>query len=102
MHALTHLDRRQHGTLAFPVEYYYVDMQHPRYQMSFHWHNEWEILRVLDGSLQIHIDNEQYCAQAGDILLIRGGVLHHLGRVIELLLCLTGLGQIAANCVDCY
>ena len=76
MHALVHLDRNQHGTPEFPAEYYYVDSQHPRYQMPFHWHNEWEILRVLDGCMQIHIDNEQYRAQSGDILLIRGGVLH--------------------------
>lgn len=76
MHALTHLDRRQHGTLAFPVEYYYVDMQHPRYQMSFHWHNEWEILRVLDGSMQISLDHEQHAMKKGDVALIRGGVLH--------------------------
>ena len=76
MHAFTHLDKTRHGTPEFPAEYYYVDSQHPRYQMPFHWHNEWEILRVLDGSLQIHIDNEEYCARAGDILLIRGGVLH--------------------------
>lgn len=76
MHALTHLDRRQHGTLTFPVEYYYVDMLHPRYQMAFHWHNEWEILRILDGNMQISLDNEHYALKTGDILLIRGGVLH--------------------------
>ena len=76
MHAFTHLDKTQHGTPEFPAEYYYVDSLHPRYQMPFHWHNEWEILRVLDGTLQIHIDDEQYCAGAGDVLLIRGGVLH--------------------------
>lgn len=76
MHALTHLDRRQHGTLTFPVEYYYVDIQHPRYQMAFHWHNQWEILRVLDGSMQISLDRQQYALKKGDILLIRGGVLH--------------------------
>ena len=76
MHAFTHLDKTRHGTPEFPAEYYYVDSQHPRYQMPFHWHNEWEILRVLDGSLQIHIDDELYHAQAGDILLIRGGILH--------------------------
>jgi len=76
MHALTHLDRNQHGTLLFPVEYYYVDGQHPRYQMPFHWHNEWEILRVLDGTLEISMDNEQYSMTRGDVALIRGGVLH--------------------------
>ena len=76
MHALTHLDRKQHGTDAFPVEYYYVDGQHPRYQMPFHWHNAWEILRVLDGSMKISLDREQYSMTGGDVLLIRGGVLH--------------------------
>ncbi len=76
MHAFTHLDRQQHGTLEFPVEYYYVDSQHPRYQMPFHWHNEWEILRVLDGTLQIHLDDEQYLMEPGDILLMRGETLH--------------------------
>ena len=76
MHAFTHLDRKQHGTLEFPVEYYYVDGQHPRYQMPFHWHNEWEILRVLDGTLQISLDDEQYSLGKGDVLLIRGGMLH--------------------------
>lgn len=76
MHAFTHLDQTRHGTPAFPVEYYYVDSRHPRYQMPFHWHNEWEILRVLSGSFQIHLDGEEYCACAGDILLIRGGTLH--------------------------
>lgn len=76
MHTLTHLDRKQHGTLSFPVEYYYVDGQHPRYQMPFHWHNEWEILRVLDGTLEISLDQEQHSMKKGDVVLIRGGVLH--------------------------
>jgi mannose-6-phosphate isomerase class I len=75
MHAFSSLDRTQHGTLEFPVEYYYVDRQHPRYQMPFHWHKEWEILRVLDGSLQISLDDEQYSMHRGDVLLIRGGML---------------------------
>lgn len=76
MHAFTHLDRQQHGTPEFPVEYYYVDHSHPRYQMPFHWHQEWELLRVLEGSMQIYLDDEQYALAAGDILLIRGGMLH--------------------------
>ena len=76
MHAFTHLDKTQHGTPAFPAEYYYVDSRHPRYQMPFHWHNEWEILRVLSGTFQIHLDGEEYCACAGDVLLIHGGTLH--------------------------
>ena len=76
MHAFTHLDRKQHGTREFPVEYYYVDGKHPRYQMPLHWHNEWEILRILDGTMQISLDEEHYSMSEGDALLIRGGMLH--------------------------
>lgn len=76
MHALTQLDKKQHGTLEFPVEYYYVDCKHPRYQMPFHWHNEWELLRVLDGTFQICVDDDKYSLHAGDILLMHGGMLH--------------------------
>lgn len=76
MHAFAHLDKKQHGTLEFPVAYYYVDSQHPHYQMPFHWHNEWELLRVLDGTFQIYVDDEQYSLQTGDVLLLRGGMLH--------------------------
>ncbi len=76
MHAFSSLDRTQHGTLEFPVEYYYVDGQHPRYQMPFHWHNEWEILRILEGTMQISLDDGQHTLEKGDLLLIRGGTLH--------------------------
>ena len=76
MHTFAHLDQTRHGTAEFPVEYYYVDHKHPRYQMPFHWHQEWEILRVLDGNFSIHLDGKEYCVGSGDILLIRGGMLH--------------------------
>ena len=76
MHAFTHLDQTKHGTLDFPAQYYYVDVMHPRYQMPFHWHKEWEILRIKSGTFHAFLDNEQITAKAGDVLLIRGGVLH--------------------------
>ena len=76
MHSLFLHDKNQHGTLMFPAEYHYVDSKHPRYQMPFHWHKEWEIMRILSGSFQLHLDNASYSAGPGDILLIRGGVLH--------------------------
>jgi len=76
MFAFTHLDREKHGTPEFPAEYYYVDSKHPRYQMPFHWHNDWELLRVLDGSLLLSLGEEQFSVQAGDVVLIRGGTLH--------------------------
>lgn len=65
-----------HGTPDFPFDYYYVDMSHPRYNMPFHWHKEWEIIYVLEGTFTAHADNAAYTAHSGDILLIRDGMLH--------------------------
>ena len=70
------LDKKQHGTSDFPVEYYYVDHRHPSYRMAFHWHNEWEMIRVLKGTLQLTLDEEQYTVSSGDILLLPGETLH--------------------------
>ncbi|MBQ8813622.1 MAG: helix-turn-helix transcriptional regulator [Lachnospiraceae bacterium] len=67
---------RQHGTPDFPFEYYYVDKSHPRYNMPFHWHKEWEIIHVLEGTFTAHADNTVYTAHPGDLLLIRDGMLH--------------------------
>lgn len=70
------LDKKQHGTAGFPVEYYYVDSTHPRYQMAFHWHNEWELLRVIKGELLLTLNEEQRKIKAGEIVLIPGETLH--------------------------
>lgn len=76
MHTFTHLEQTQHGSRTFPAAYYYVDDRHPRYQMPFHWHKEWEILRVKSGVFRIFLDNGEFTAKAGDVVLIRGGILH--------------------------
>ena len=76
MRKFTYLDKKQHGTAEFPVEYYYVDSTHPRYQMAFHWHNEWELLRVIKGELLLTLNDEQYRIKAGEIVLIAGETLH--------------------------
>jgi hypothetical protein len=76
MYTFRELDTNKHGTSEFPCEYYFVDLSHPRYQMPSHWHNDWEILRVLKGKFKLHIDSEQYSASEGDIFLIPSGSLH--------------------------
>ena len=76
MNSLIFHEPKQHGTPDFPFEYYYVDQSHPRYNMPFHWHKEWEIIHVLEGSFTVHADNETYTAGKGDFLLLRDGMLH--------------------------
>ncbi len=76
MHSLTFHEQTQHGTLEFPAEYHYLVPGHPRYHMPFHWHKEWEIIHVIEGTFIAYADDVQYTAHGGDVLLIRDGMLH--------------------------
>ena len=76
MQKIDYLDKKRHGTAESPFEYYYVNSSHPRYQMAFHWHNEWEILRIINGELLLSLDEEQHLIKKGEIVLIPCETLH--------------------------
>lgn len=69
-------EQKQHGRFDFPIEFYHVDEDHPRYDMPYHWHTECEIIRILEGEFLITIDKEKVLAQKDDIIFIHDGVLH--------------------------
>ena len=46
-------EQKVRGTFDFPVEFHHVDEAHPRYQMPFHWHIDYELLRVVSGHLSL-------------------------------------------------
>ena len=56
MHDLDRNEDRLRGTYDFPFEFHHIDHNHPRYVMSYHWHVEYEIIRILDGSLTVTLD----------------------------------------------
>jgi len=70
------VESKRHGTLDFPIEYYYVDKDNLRYVMPIHWHREFEIIRVIDGALSLYVDNTEYKLCRGDVLLVECGCLH--------------------------
>lgn len=76
MQKLHYFDKKRHGTVDFPVEYFYVDAAHPRYNMAFHWHHEWELIRVIEGELLIVLDDKQQLISSGEIVLIPSETLH--------------------------
>ncbi len=76
MHYLNYEEHRRHGTDEFPLEFYAVDEQHPRYNMPYHWHRETELLYVLQGEFSLSLNGTEYCLQAGDMCYIPGGALH--------------------------
>ncbi len=76
MHKLSYYENVLHGTAEFPVAYYFVDENHARYDMPFHWHKEWELIRILKGSFTLTVDNVRQTANAGDCFLLSGAVMH--------------------------
>lgn len=69
-------ENKQQGTFDFPIAFYHVEESHSHYQMPYHWHPEYEILRILKGSFQLTIDGQLLIAKENDILFIEGGTLH--------------------------
>lgn len=69
-------ENQQRGTIDFPFEFYHVDYHYPRYIMNYHWHIEYEFIRILEGELHITLDEKHIVALKGDILFINSGILH--------------------------
>ena len=76
MQYLNFNETKRHGTSNFPFEFYHVDSSHPRYIMNYHWHVEYELIRILAGELHMSLDEKELTAAAGDILFIHSGILH--------------------------
>lgn len=73
-------ESKEHGDISFPFAYYHVTSAHPRYIMKTHWHEEFEICRVLEGELKVTIDGNTYIGRGnngyGDIFIFNSGSVH--------------------------
>lgn len=69
-------ENQTRGTFDFPLEYYFVDRTHPRYQMPFHWHIEYELILIDSGAFTLRLDDETIEMNAGDAVLIPDGFIH--------------------------
>ena len=76
MHYLDYHEQRQHLTGDFPLAYYFVDEDYPRYRMTMHWHRETELIRIRSGSMRIYLDDGELLMEPGDLLTVGGGVIH--------------------------
>jgi AraC-like DNA-binding protein len=76
MKYLDYKEDNQQGTFDFPIAYYRIESNHPRYQMPYHWHPEYEIIRILRGTFHLTINGQSLLATKDDVLFIQGGTLH--------------------------
>lgn len=76
MRRLEYLEKRQRGTADFPMELYRLSPDSERYIMQCHWHLEYEIISVREGTLSLVLDETRVTAKAGDVVLLPEGTLH--------------------------
>ena len=76
MHYINYEEHRRHGTEDFPMEFYSVDAQHPRYNMPYHWHKETELLYILEGEVVVSLNGTEHHLKEGELCYIPGGMLH--------------------------
>lgn len=69
-------ERKQHGLPDFPFQYYYIDSTHPQYVMPLHWHGEFELIRVKEGSFLLYLDNKPVTLFKGDCAIIDCTAMH--------------------------
>jgi AraC-like DNA-binding protein len=67
---------RARGTPDFPIELYRIDSAHSRYIMPFHWHSEYELIRIDEGEFNVIVGEEDHRAGPGDVLLVGSGTIH--------------------------
>ena len=76
MKRLDYHESKQRGSLDFPLEYHYLDENHPRYQMPYHWHEEYELLHILSGEFDLTLDDTAIVLHPGDVAFISAEQLH--------------------------
>lgn len=70
-------ETKKHGLPDFPLEYYLDDTREfYNYQINWHWHNEFEILYVLEGTAICHIDRHTITLNSGEAIFINSSILH--------------------------
>lgn len=67
---------KQHGTEDFPIELYHTEKNHPKYEMASHWHTHIEIIKVIDGELNVRLYNKEYKAKKDDIIFVNSETVH--------------------------
>lgn len=67
---------KQHGTIDFPIELYHIDKNHPKYEMASHWHSQIEIIKILKGTLNIKLYNNEYIATKDDVVFVNSETVH--------------------------
>lgn len=69
-------EKRQHSTPLIPYSSYEVRIPEELNNVPVHWHNEFELNRILKGSGEFICGDYRFFAKEGDLILIPPNMLH--------------------------
>lgn len=69
---------KTHGAPMFPLQIYSVKLRPKAQAIRLHWHDELEILQILDGKAEISINRQKFLGFPGDIFFVNSGCLHEI------------------------
>lgn len=72
-------ENRPHGTKAYPYDQSYIHNIPHAFQFPVHWHNEFEMIYIVQGNLDISISEQLYHGNAGDMYFVNAKELHFMG-----------------------
>lgn len=71
-------EKVEHGSHRTPIDYYYFDLESEHRHVTYHWHPEWEIIHVIEGTLPIVINDHNITIPPNTFYLLKPGYLHGL------------------------
>ncbi|MDD3243251.1 MAG: AraC family transcriptional regulator [Eubacteriales bacterium] len=66
----------ERGTPHFPISFYNLSWCAQGPIFPYHWHTQWEIVFVKEGSCIVTVDGSKYPARQGDAFFLLSGQLH--------------------------
>lgn len=74
-------ESKNHGINEFPYSIYHVKMPEHITKFDLHYHNEFELVYVVNGSIEFTILEKKYIANKGDIVLLLPDYPHSMKQV---------------------
>lgn len=71
-----------HQERMLPIKLYTSSWKNQENNLCPHWHEEMEILQILEGNPEFLIDSQSYKTKPGDILLVPPRILHSGGTLL--------------------
>ncbi len=71
-------EEKQHGKLTFPYTVYGGRVPEWLSEFPLHWHDEMEIIHVIEGSMTVSIQNEEILVSEGDMVFIQPQFIHSI------------------------